>query len=170
MNHITLLDLKENQHRAAWKPLVKLMLTNNGRVLGLQGTKYEGLLGEITAYFMEEPEEKKRTRNLLVNVAFTHPEGAGARGTEKEQIVPVEQLGFFKGDHSIPKTFYGQSVCDSCYMPIVKVEQTQQDDIEWHWDEEGKRYFKISKGDSEKKKCGHCGNRLEDEDDMSFPY
>ncbi len=105
------------------------------------------------------------------NSLFTHP---SLNGTSiSEVIMGEDELAFFKNEgDDLGRTIQGQAVCRWCQTTITHVYEMQYEDIDWHWNNETMSYEKsVGIGDTEGKKCGHCGRRLDiDPLDPLLPY
>jgi hypothetical protein len=142
------------------KAYPKLPLIQKGLdVIGLKGTKHEGMKGKITNVIYE-PNQTKNSSILEIIVDFG----------DSQSICSEDELGFmFKEDDSFYTTAEGKAVCPSCYVPMDIVTEVQYDDITWRF-QDGKYVKENGMGDTDGKRCAQCRARLDDDNDEVFPY
>jgi hypothetical protein len=143
------------------KAYPKLPLIQKGlKVIGLKGTKYEGMKGNITNVIYVSDTKAKNSSILDITVDFG----------DFKTICREDELGFmFEEDDLFYTNAEGKAVCPSCHVPMDIVTEVQYDDITWVF-KDGVYVKMNGMGDTDGKRCAQCRARLDDDNDEVFPY
>lgn len=147
---------------------------------------YKKLNGWIIDIKKGEEKETENETLLDIYVAFeetddlikTHPHLWDRESFPNEVIPPAldcvimgeDELAYYQEEEDeLPITLEGIFVCTNCGEKLDHVTETQYDDITW-WFEDG-RYIKYEgSGDTNHKRCPYCDIRIDDDQQIMFPY
>ena len=145
-------------------------------VFALNNNDYGKLRGEIVELHYGEDRETENECVLEIVVDFEEPSAlarktvyANLNGTSVEMVIMAEDeiaVCFNGVDYQL---LTGQLACENCCKPIERVEETQNEYIEWVWNPETQEYVKEnSGGDTEGRRCSECAYRIEGEEVLSY--
>lgn len=161
------------------KAFPKLELIERGmNVIGLKDSDYEGLKGHISdiKYGTNMESENESILDIYVNfvemdnvsIDTTHPHLNGT--SISEVICGEDELGFmFNSEDPFFTTADEKAVCPHCFEPLVRVTETQTEDICWNFTD-GKYVKEDVSGSSNGKSCDTCNGDLEDTNEVVFVY
>jgi hypothetical protein len=148
------------------------------QVIALKECDYEGLTGRICDIKYGKDKETENETILDIYVDFEEHDYASVESTHphlngtgiSEVICGEDEVGFkFSEDDTFFTTAEGKAVCPNCYAPLLRVTETQEDDIVWNF-ENGEYVKENGVGSSNGKRCDQCNGDIDDPNETVFGY